>query len=113
MSFWLRRRLQASNSLLAKSHGWRVSTSSAWHTFFKVCTEEMDDLSQKAIKLVSCLEVLEEVEAKIPGKASLARLQAALNELYENKVYQYRWALRHPVVKEAITKALANRFPSR
>ena len=64
-----------------------------------------------------CLEVLEEVEAKSSGKASLARLEAALNdqyaELYENKVYQYRWALRHPVVKEAITKALANRFPSR
>jgi hypothetical protein len=28
----------------------------------------------------------------------------------ENKVYQYRWALRHPVVKDAITKALAKRF---
>ena len=24
-----------------------------------------------------------------------------------------RWALRHPVVKDAITKALANRFPAR
>ena len=30
-----------------------------------------------------------------------------------NKVYQYYWALRHPVVKDAITKALANRFPAR
>ena len=42
-----------------------------------MCTQEMDDLSQKAIKLVIeyCLEVLEEVEAKIPGKASLARLE--------------------------------------
>ena len=29
------------------------------------------------------------------------------------KVLQYRWALRHPVVKDAITKALANRFPAR
>jgi len=64
-----------------------------------------------------CLEVLEEVEEKIPGKASLARLEAALNtqyaEQYENKVYQYHWALRHPVVKEAIARALGNRFPLR
>jgi hypothetical protein len=91
----------------------------SWQTFFRVCTEEMDDLSQKAIKLVIeyCLEVLDEVEGKIRGKASLARLEAALNvqyaEQYENKVYQYRWALRHPVVKEAITRAMRNRFPSR
>ena len=88
-------------------------------TFFRVCTQEMDDLSQRAVKLVIeyCLEILEEVEGKIPGKASLARLEAALDvqyaEKYENRVFQYRWALRHPVVKEAITRAMRNRFPSR
>jgi hypothetical protein len=64
-----------------------------------------------------CLEVLEEVEETIRGKASLARLEAALNAQYaeqnENKVYQYRWALRHPVVNEAITRAMGNRCPSR
>jgi hypothetical protein len=53
----------------------------------------------------------------LASQASLARLEAALNvqyaEQYENKVFQYRWALRHPVVKDAITKALANRFPAR
>jgi hypothetical protein len=42
-----------------------------------------------------CLEFLEEVEKTIRGKASLARLEAALNvqyaEKYENKVFQYRW----------------------
>jgi len=90
-----------------------------WQTFFRVCTQEMDDLSQKAVKLVIeyCLEVLEEVEGIIRGKVSLARLEAALDvqyaEQFENKVFQYRWALRHPVVREAITKALANRFPAR
>jgi rRNA-processing protein FCF1 len=84
-----------------------------------VCTQEMDDLSQRAVKLVIeyCLEVLEEVEKIIRGKATLARIEAALDlqyaELFENKVFQYRWALRHPVVEEAITRALANRFPSR
>jgi hypothetical protein len=90
-----------------------------WQTFFMVCTQEMDDLSQRAVKLVIeyCLEVLEEVEKIIRGKATLARIEAALDlqyaELFENKVFQYRWALRHPVVEEAITRALANRFPSR
>ena len=90
-----------------------------WQTFFRVCTQEMDDLSQRAVKLVTeyCLEILEEVEQIIRGKATLARLEAALDlqyaEQFENKVFQYRWALRHPVVKDAITKALANRFPAR
>ena len=90
-----------------------------WQTFFRVCTQEMDDLSQKAIKLVIeyCLEILEEVEETIRGKASVARLEIALNaqyaEQFENKVFQYRWALRHPVVKEAMTRAMRNRFPSR
>ena len=83
----------------------------SWQTFFRVCTEEMDDLSQKAVKLVIeyCLEVLEEVAAKMPGKVSVAKLEDALNARYdekpENKVYQYRWALRHPVIKEAVTRA--------
>jgi hypothetical protein len=88
----------------------------SWQTFYRVCTEEMNDLSQRAAKLVIeyCLAVLEEVEEKIRGKTSLARLEAALNaqyeEKFENKVYQYRWALRHPVVENAITKALSDRF---
>jgi hypothetical protein len=90
-----------------------------WQTFFRVCTQEMDDLSKRAIKLVIeyCLEVLEEVEGIIRGKVSLARLEAALDvqyaEQFENKVFQYRWALRHPVVNEAITRAIRNRYPSR
>ena len=41
-----------------------------FQTFFRVCTQEMDDLSQRAVKLVIeyCLEVLEEVEQIIRGK---------------------------------------------
>jgi hypothetical protein len=90
-----------------------------WQTFFRFCTQEMDDLSEKAVKQVIeyCLEILEEVEGKIPLKASLARPEAALDlqyaEQYENKVFQYRWALRHPVVNEAVTRGLRNRFPHR
>src|ERR1700719_2673840 len=91
----------------------------SWQTFFQVCTEEMDDLSLRAIKLVIeyCLEILEEAESKIHGKPSLARLETALYrdyaEAYENTAYQYQWALRHPIVKEAVNRALKNRFPAR
>lgn len=74
----------------------------SWENFIRVRTQEMDDLSQKATKLIMeyCLEVLEEVEEQIRGKPSLARLETALDvqyaEQYENKIFQYRWALRHP-----------------
>ena len=70
-----------------------------WQTFFRVCTQEMDDLSQRAVKLVIeyCREVVGEVEKIIRGKATLARIEAALDlqyaEQFENKVFQYRWAL--------------------
>ena len=116
--FSSRRKPRASNS--AGKEPWLKGISKlSWQTFFRVCTEEMDDLSMRALKLVIeyCLEVLEEVEAKIQGRPSIARLEAVLNTRYaeqvDNKVYQYRWALRHPVVKEAITRAMGNRFASR
>jgi hypothetical protein len=79
----------------------------------------MDDLSQRAIKLVIeyCLEILEEAEDKIDGKPSLRRLEKALNldytEQFENPTYQYHCAIRHPVVKEAVVRTLYNRFPQR
>jgi hypothetical protein len=55
-----------------------------WQNFFRVCTEEMDDLSLKATKLVIeyCLEILEEAEAKLQGKPSLALLKTALDLHY-------------------------------
>jgi hypothetical protein len=69
----------------------------------------MDDLSQKATKLIEyCLEILEEVEEKIRGKPSLARLETALDaqytEQYENKMFQYGWALRHQNKVSATTE---------
>jgi hypothetical protein len=90
-----------------------------WQTFSGSALKRWMISLKRLIKLVIeyCLEVLEEVEETIRGKASLAQLEAALNvqyaQQYENKVFQYRWALRHPVVKDAVTKALANRFPAR
>ena len=62
----------------------------------------MDDISKGPWDFVIqyCLEILDEVEAKIPSKSSRARLEAALGlryaEQYENGVFQYRWALRRP-----------------
>jgi hypothetical protein len=91
----------------------------SWQTFFRVCTEEMDDLSLRAVKLVVeyCLEILEEAEGRIQGKPSLARLETALHlhyaEQYENMAYQYHWAMRHPLVSKAVNRALRNRFPAR
>jgi hypothetical protein len=75
----------------------------------------MDDLSQEATRLVIeyWLGIPDESAEKIRGKVSLARLEEALTAQYrercDNKVYQYYGALRHPVVKHAITKALTNR----
>jgi hypothetical protein len=89
-----------------------------WQNFFSVCTEEMDDLSVRAVKLIIeyCLEILEEAEAHIQGTPTLAKLEDEINryylETYENQPHQFHWSLRHPVVKEAIDRALHNRFPS-
>jgi hypothetical protein len=46
---------------------------------------------------------------RIPARLENA-LSAQYTEQYENKVYQYRWALRHPVVNEAVANALHNCF---
>ena len=91
----------------------------SWQTFFRVCTEEMDDLSQKAVKLVIeyCLGILDESAKRSVEGFLLLGSEDALTEQYDercdNKVYQYYWALRHPVVQDAITKALVNRFSAR
>jgi len=112
--------LQDPDKFFTGKEPWLVGVQKlSWQTFFRVCTEEMDDLSLRAIKLVIeyCLEILEEAEAKIEGKPSLARLETALNldyaEQFENRAYQYHWALRHPLVREAVKRALNNRFPAR
>src|SRR5271157_1455536 len=119
MSFWIRRRLTASNSSPEKSRGWWVCANSTGKPSSGSALKRWMISLKRLLKPVIeyCLEILEEVEAKIPRKTSLARLEATLDlqyaEQYENKVFQYRWALRHPVVKEAITRARGNRFPHR
>ena len=49
----------------------------SWQTFFRVCTEEMDDLSQKAVKLVIeyCLEVLRKLKKQSEVRPRLLGLR--------------------------------------
>jgi hypothetical protein len=83
--------------------------------FFRFCTEEMDDLSRLTCGMVIdyCLSVVEKSIAKVKRPLTKTKVQDALaagyEEAYENPVFQYRWAMRHPVVLEAVTIALKNR----
>ena len=85
-----------------------------WENFFRFCTEEMDDLSKLTCGMVIayCISVIEQLKSKIKRPATRAKIQDALlagyEEAYENPVFQLRWAMRHPVVAEAITMALRN-----
>jgi hypothetical protein len=85
-----------------------------WDNFFRFCTEEMDDLSKLTCGMVIeyCLSVVEKLSAKIKRPLTKTKIQDALEagyeEAYENPVFQYRWAMRHPVVSEAVTLALRN-----
>lgn len=85
-----------------------------WENFFRFCTEEMDDLSKLTCGMVIeyCLSVIEKVTGKDKRPMSRTKIQDALaagyEEAYENPVLQYRWAMRHPVVSEAVNIALRN-----
>ena len=59
-----------------------------------------------------CLSIIEQLNAKIERPVTRAKIQDALaaryEEAYENPIFQYRWAMRHPVVSEAVNLALRN-----
>jgi hypothetical protein len=59
-----------------------------------------------------CLSVIEDLKSKIRRPVTRAKIQEALvaeyEEAYENPVLQYRWAMRHPVVLEAVNIAVRN-----
>jgi hypothetical protein len=86
-----------------------------WENFFRFCTEEMDDLSKLTCGMVIdyCLSVVEKSTAKVKRPLTKTKIQDALaagyEEAYENPIFQYRWAMRHPVVSEAVTVVLKNR----
>jgi hypothetical protein len=85
-----------------------------WENFFRFCTEEMDDLSRLTCGMVIeyCLSTIDQLIAKIKRPLTRAKIQEALTgryeEAYENPVFQYRWAMRHPVVAEAVNLAVRN-----
>jgi hypothetical protein len=85
-----------------------------WENFFRFCTEELDDLSMLTCGMVIeyCLSVIEDLKSKIRRPVTRAKIQEALvaeyEEAYENPVLQYRWAMRHPVVSEAVNIAVRN-----
>jgi len=87
-----------------------------WDNFFLVCTEELDDISQRAAKmLVSyCLEIVEDVASRIRGPVTAAKISDAMkrefDEQYDNRVYQFQWAMRHEAVRDAVTIAVTNRW---
>jgi hypothetical protein len=85
-----------------------------WENFFRFCTEELDDLSMLTCGMVIeyCLSVIEDLKIKIRRPVTRTKIQEALvagyEEAYENPVFQYRWAMRHPIVSEAVNIAVRN-----
>ena len=91
-------------------------TKVSWENFFLVCTEELDDISQRAAKMLIlyCLEIVEDVTSRIRGPVSAAKIGDAMkrefDEQYENRVYQFQWAMRHDAVRDAVSNAVMNRW---
>ena len=87
-----------------------------WENFFLVCTEELDDISQRAAKMLVtyCLEIVEDVASRIRGPLTSAKISDAMkrefDEQYDNSIYQFQWAMRHEAVRDAVTNAVVNRW---
>jgi hypothetical protein len=91
-------------------------TKVTWENFFLICTEELDDISQRAAKMLIayCLDIIEDVASRIRGPVSAAKLTEAMKkefeEQYDNQIYQFQWAMRNEAVREAVTNAVINRW---
>jgi hypothetical protein len=91
-------------------------TKVTWENFFLVCTEELDDISQRAAKMLVqyCLETVEDVASRIRGPVSAAKITDAMKrefeEQYDNRIYQFQWAMRQEAVRDAVTNAVLNRW---
>jgi hypothetical protein len=91
-------------------------TKVSWDNFFLVCTEELDDISQRAAKMLInyCLEIVEDVASRIRGPINSAKITDAMkrefDEQYDNPIYQFQWAMRHEAVRDAVTNAVVNRW---
>ena len=91
-------------------------TKVTWENFFLVCTEELDDISQRAAKMLIlyCLEIVEDVASRVRGPVSAPKITDAMKrefeEQYDNRIYQFQWAMRHEAVRDAVTNAVLNRW---
>jgi hypothetical protein len=88
----------------------------SWENFFLICTEELDDISQRAAKMLVqyCLEIVEDVVSRIRGPVDATKIAEAMkrefDEQYDNPIYQFQWAMRQDAIREAVTNAVANRW---
>jgi hypothetical protein len=91
-------------------------TKVTWENFFLICTEELDDISQRAAKMLIayCLETVDEIASRIRGPVSSAKITEAMKkefeEQYDNRIYQFQWAMRHDAIRDAVTNAVLNRW---
>jgi hypothetical protein len=91
-------------------------TKVKWENFFLICTEELDDISQRAAKMLIayCLETVDEIASRIRGPVSSAKITEAMKkefeEQYDNRIYQFQWAMRHDAIRDAVTNAVLNRW---
>src|ERR1700737_5330877 len=62
-------------------------TKVTWENFFLVCTEELDDISQRAAKMLIlyCLETVEDVASRIRGPVSAAKITDAMKREFEEQ----------------------------
>src|ERR1700743_2607920 len=61
----------------------------SWENFFLICTEELDDISQRAAKMLVhyCLEIVEDVVSRIRGPVDAAKIREAMTREVED--YEY------------------------
>jgi hypothetical protein len=91
-------------------------TKVTWENFFLICTEELDDISQRAAKMLIayCLETVDEIASRIRGPVSSTKITESMKkefeEQYDNRIYQFQWAMRHDAIRDAVTNAVLNRW---
>jgi hypothetical protein len=57
---------------------------------------------------------VEDVASRIRGSVTAAKISDAMkrefDEQYDNRVFQFQWAMRHEAVRDAVTNAVINRW---
>ena len=82
-----------------------------WENFFLVCTEELDDISQRAAKMLIlyCLEIVEDTVSRLKGSVTPARIADAMKREFDRSQFlQGRATSRGG---EALVTGLGSRHP--